>query len=145
MTETAINDREAVLGTVQALLDTIPARDRAAMGALLVPGGSAVRSRDDTVICTPFAEFPDQMPGGTTVLEERFYQPTVLIDEDIAVVWARYDFLVDGQVHHWGTNIVSLLKRDGRWRISAIADNGRTSPRPAGWEKGDELPGTGVR
>lgn len=136
MADGATDERQAVLDTVQALLDTIPARDRAGMRALLVPGGSAVRSRDEQVICTPFEEFPDQMPGGTTALEERFYQPTVLIDDDIAMVWARYDFLVDGQVHHWGTNIVSLLKRDGRWRISAVADNGRASPRPDGWEEG---------
>lgn len=136
MTDTATEERAAVLATVQALLDTIPPRDGAAMLELLVPGGSAVRSRDERVICTPLAEFPSQMPGGTEVLEERFYHPVVMIDADIAMVWARYDFLVDGQVHHWGTNILSLLKRDGRWRISAVADNGRTGPRPAGWELG---------
>jgi hypothetical protein len=136
MADSATDERQAVLDTVRTLLDTIPARDRARMRPLLVPGGSAVRSRDEQVICTPLAEFPDQMPGGTAELEERLYQPTVLIDADIAMVWARYDFLVDGQVHHWGTNIISLLKRDGRWRISAIADNGRTSPRPDGWENG---------
>lgn len=136
MADGATDERQSVLDTVQALLDTIPTRDRAGMRELLIPGGSAVRSRDEQVICTPLAEFPEQMPDGTTALEERFYQPTVLIEADIAMVWARYDFLIDGQVHHWGTNILSLLKRDGHWRISAIADNGRTSPRPDGWENG---------
>jgi hypothetical protein len=134
MADTATEERAAVLETVQALMDAIPPRDGAALRELLVPGGSAVRSRDDKVICTPLADF--RLPGGTEALEERFYQPVVLIDADIAMVWTRYDFLVDGQVHHWGTNILSLLKRDGRWRISAIADNGRTGPRPEGWELG---------
>ncbi|HEX4223082.1 MAG TPA: hypothetical protein VHZ97_12005 [Pseudonocardiaceae bacterium] len=136
MADTATEEREAVLKTVQALLDTIPPRDGAALRELLVPGGSAVRSRDDQIICTPLVDFPNQLPGGTEVLAELFYNPVVLVDDDIAVVWARYDFLVDGKVHHWGTNILSLLKRDGRWRISAIADNGRTGPRPEGWELG---------
>lgn len=102
MADTATEEREAVLATVQALMDTIPPRDGAAMRELLVPGGSAVRSRDDTVLCTPLADFPNQLPGGTEAMEERFYQPVVLIDADIAMVWTRYDFLVDGQVHHWG-------------------------------------------
>lgn len=132
----ADDEQQAVLDTVRELLGTVRTRDRERMRELLVPGGSAVRSRDEQVICTPLAEFPDLIPGGTSSLEEPFYQPFVLIDDDIAMVWARYDFLVDGEVHHWGTNILSLLKRDGRWRISAIADNGRTGPRPVGWENG---------
>ncbi len=40
-----------------------------------------------------------------------------------------------GDVHHWGTNILSFLKQDGRWRVSAIADNGRTGPRPVDWDR----------
>lgn len=131
------DERQAVLDTVQALLDTVAHRDREGLRALLVPGGSAVRSRDHQVLCTPLVDFPDIIPGGTSELLERFYTPTVRVDDDIAMVWARYDFFVDGQVHHWGTNIVSLLKQDGRWRVSAIADNGRSGPRPVGWENGE--------
>jgi hypothetical protein len=29
--------------------------------------------------------------------------PVGRVDDDIAVVWSRYDFFVDGDVHHWGT------------------------------------------
>ena len=74
------------------------------------------------------------MPAGKAVLQEQFHHPLVRVDDDIAVVWSRYDWFVDGDVHHWGTNILSFLKQDGRWRISAIADNGRTGPRPADWD-----------
>ncbi|HJP76011.1 MAG TPA: nuclear transport factor 2 family protein [Pseudonocardiaceae bacterium] len=137
MPDDAGNERQAVLDTVHAFLDTIPRKDVEGMRALLVPGGSIVRSRDGETICTPMMEFPDLMPARPGAREELFYRPTVLIDDDIAMVWTRYDFLVDGELHHWGTNIFSLLKRDGRWRLSAIADNGRTSPRPDGWETGD--------
>jgi hypothetical protein len=48
------------------------------------------------------------------------------------VVWVAYDFLIDGAARHWGTNIISFVKQDGRWRISGIADNGRDGSRPAG-------------
>lgn len=33
-------------------------------------------------------------------LDERFHEPLVRVNDDIAVVWAHYDFLVDGVVHH---------------------------------------------
>ena len=66
-------------------------------------------------------------------MEERFYQPVVLIDADIAMVDPLR--LPGRRPGNWGTNILSLLKREGRWRISAIADNGRR-PRPEGWELG---------
>jgi hypothetical protein len=119
---------------VQRLLDTVAKRDFQTMREILLPEGCAVQSRDHRVSHTRLCDFPEKMPGGTARLEERFYNPLVRIDDDIAVVWAHYDFLVDDEVHHWGTNILSFLKQDGRWRVSSVADNGRTGPRPEDWE-----------
>jgi hypothetical protein len=79
------------------------------MAELLFPDGCAVQSRDHQVTCTPLRDFPDLMPTGEATLEEQF--------------------------HHPGTNILSFLKQDGRWRVSAIADNGRTGPRPVDWDQ----------
>lgn len=119
-------DERAVLDTLDRLLATVANRDKEGMRQLLVPDGSAVQSRDHHVTCTALRDFPDKMPGGTSHLEERFYEPLVRVDDDIAMIWARYDFLVDGEVHHRGSNILSFVKQDGRWRVSAITDNGRT-------------------
>lgn len=139
-------DERDVLDTVHALLATVADRDTEAMARLLFPGGTAVQSRDHRVTCTPLSEFTTLVPGGTDRLEEHFHEPLIRVDDDIAMVWAHYDFLVDGAVHHWGTNILSLLKQDGRWRVSAIADNGRTGPRPDGWERADTVaPDHGTR
>jgi hypothetical protein len=54
----------------------------------------------------------------------------VHVDHDIAVIWCGYDVYFDGQPSHWGTNIVSLMKEDGHWRVCGITDNGRSGPRP---------------
>ena len=48
-------------------------------------------------------------------LEEPIYHPLIRIDHDLAMLWARYDFFIDGALHHVGANIFSLLKRDDRW------------------------------
>ncbi|MET7998340.1 nuclear transport factor 2 family protein [Amycolatopsis sp. NPDC005232] len=132
-------DALKVLDTVARLLDTVARRDKEGMRALLVPGGVSVRSRDHEVQVIPFADFPDLLPGGTAELDERFHDPLVRVDDDIAMVWAHYDFLVDGVVHHWGTNILSLLKQSGEWRVSSIADNGRTKARPRAWDRAETM------
>jgi hypothetical protein len=64
---------------------------------------------------TLLRDLPERLPEGTETLEERIYDPL---------------FRVDGDKHHRGTNIVSFLKREGSWRISGLADNGRSGPRP---------------
>ena len=84
--------------------------------------------------CAPLRDLPEKITGGTARLEERFYNPLVRVDDDIAMVWAHYDFLTDGEVHHWGTNILSFLKQDGQWRAFSVADNGRSGPRSQSWE-----------
>ena len=127
------DEKEAVLATVQRLLDTVAKRDKEGMSRILLPEGSAIQSRDHQVSYTQLRDFPEKMPGGTARLKERFHNPLVRIDDDIAMVWAQYDFLVDGEVHHWGTNILTLLKQDGQWRVSGVADNGRSGPRPENW------------
>jgi hypothetical protein len=123
-------EEEVILATVQRLLDTVANRDKEGMREILMPEGCATQSRDHQISNPKFRDFPEKIPGGTERLEERFYNPLVRVDDDIAMVWAQYDFLVEGEVHHWGTNILSFLKKDGRWRVSAIADNGRSGPRP---------------
>ena len=129
----AAGEVEVILATAQRLLATVANRDKEGMSEILLPEGCAAQSRDHQISHTRLRDFPEKIPGGTERLEERFYNPLVRVDDDIAMVWAQYDFLVEGEVHHWGTNILSFLKKDGLWRISAIADNGRSGPRPMNW------------
>jgi Putative lumazine-binding len=132
------DDETAVRTVVKRLLGTIADRDPATMREILMADGGATQVRDGVVAQTRLGDLPDviargELFTGPSRLEERFYDPLIRIDENIALVWAHYDYLTDGAVHHWGTNILSLLKQDGVWRVSNIADNGRSGPRPPDW------------
>jgi hypothetical protein len=35
----------------------------------------------------------------------------------------RYEFLVHGGIHHYGTNVLNLVRRDERWLIAGVANN----------------------
>jgi hypothetical protein len=51
-------------------------------------------------------------------LRERYWSPTVLIRESIAVVWAPYEFWEDGKTSHCGVDVFDLIRVKGEWRIA---------------------------
>ncbi len=74
-----------------------------------------------------FETFADRVSRpGTTQIEERIHDPMVRIDRDLAVVWAPFEFLVNGKVDHCGTDLFDLIRTDGKWFIASIEDTGRT-------------------
>jgi hypothetical protein len=46
------------------------------------------------------------------------------------MVWARYEFLIDRKLDHWGTDIINLVFITGKWMIAGVLDNSRRSDEP---------------
>ena len=57
----------------------------------------------------------DTLNDESSVLNETYWEPTVLIRGPMAVVWAPYRFRIDGKVSHCGIDVFEMLKIDGRW------------------------------
>ena len=122
----ATPDEQAVLAPVNALFDGMAKRDAAAMKKPLMAGGTMVLMRDGKPVQMTFEAFAERVgKPGTTKIEERIHDPLVRIDNDLAVVWAPFEFLVDGKVDHCGTDLFNLVRTDGKWLIASIADTGR--------------------
>jgi len=122
----ATPEEKAVLAPVKAMFDGMAKRDAAAIQAPLLPGGAMVLMRDGKPVQITFAGFAAKVAKpGTTQIEERIHDPLVRIDHDLAVVWAPFDFLVDGKVDHCGTDLFNLVRMDGKWLIASVADTGR--------------------
>jgi hypothetical protein len=101
-------------------------RDAAAIKKPLLSGGTMVLMRDGKPSQMTFEDFADRLgKPGTTSIQERIYDPLVRIDHDLALVWAPFDFLVDGKVDHCGTDLFNLVRTDGQWVIASVADTGR--------------------
>jgi len=119
-------EQQAVLAPVKAMFDGMSKRDAAAIKAPLLPGGTMVLMREGKPVQITFEDFAARVgKPGTTQIEERIHDPLVRIDHDLAVVWAPFDFLVDGKVDHCGTDLFNLVRVDGKWLIAGIADTGR--------------------
>jgi hypothetical protein len=122
----ATPEEQAVLAPVQAMFDGMAQRDAAAIKKPLLPGGTMVLMRDGKPTQMTFEAFADRVGRpGTTHIEERIHDPLVRIDSDLAMVWAPFEFLVDGKVDHCGTDLFNLVRTDGKWLIASAADTGR--------------------
>jgi hypothetical protein len=120
------SDEQEVLAPVNAMFDSMAKHDAAALKKPLLPGGTMVLMRNGKPNQLTFDAFAEMIgKPGKAQIEERIHDPLVRIDNDLAVVWAPFDFLVDGKVDHCGTDLFNLVRVDGKWLIASIADTGR--------------------
>jgi hypothetical protein len=126
LADAATPEEQAVLAPVQAMFDGMAKRDAAAIKKPTLPGGVMVLMRDGKPTQMTFEDFADRVgKPGKTRIEERIHDPLVRIDNDLAMVWAPFEFLTDGKVDHCGTDLFNLVREDGKWLIASVADTGR--------------------
>jgi len=124
------SDEQAVLAPITAMFKAMTNHDVAAFKAPLLPGGGLVLMREGKPHQMTFDAFAELIgKPGKAHIEERIHHPLVRIDNDLAVVWAPFEFLVDGKVDHCGTDLFNLVRTDGKWLIAGVADTGRKNCR----------------
>jgi hypothetical protein len=83
----------------------------------------------------PFEQFTKLIGSSKAVWLERIWNPTGLKNENMAVVWAEYDFHLNGTLHHCGVDSFQMLKTQDGWKISGVSNTRSTSgckPSPLG-------------
>jgi Putative lumazine-binding len=119
---------KAVLVPVQAMFDGMAHRDAAAIRAPWLPGGILTLVVEGSLSQITVENFANRVAtSGTTHIEERMHDPEVRIDHDLAVVWAPFNFFIDGKLDHCGRDLFSLNEKYGKWQIVALAATTRTN------------------
>ena len=114
-----------VLAPIDAMFHGMTERDPAAIKAAALPGTILVLMRDGKPEQMTIEAFAERVgKPGKTRIEERIHDPLVRIDHDLAMVWAPFEFLVDGKPDHCGTDLFNMVYTDGKWLIAGIADTG---------------------
>jgi hypothetical protein len=117
---------QAVLAPITAMFAAMAKHDVAEFKKPMLTGGSLVLMRDGKPVQMTFDAFADLIgKPGKAQIEERIHDPLVRIDNDLAVVWAPFEFLVDGKVDHCGTDLFNMVRVNGQWLVASIADTGR--------------------
>lgn len=65
-------------------------------------------------------QYLDSMSSRNDQLLERIWDAQVFEDDRLATVWTPYDFWLNGEFHHCGTNSFSLIRRDDGWLIAGV-------------------------
>jgi hypothetical protein len=113
---------------VQQLFESIAAHNVNTVRSLFTPNAVLLSVKDDgTPARMRYEEFADLLASTKNVWLERIWNPTVLVHGPIAVVWAEYDFHMNGNLSHCGIDSISLLKTSAGWKISSISDTNETS------------------
>lgn len=119
-----VHEGDRVLDTVYAFMAGLEARDAEGMRALVTEPGflAMVQERDgpDRVALTDLDSVITSLAGNQSDLSEPLYDPWVNVDGPVAMVWAYYDFLRDGELSHCGVDVFTLLRVDGEWKIATI-------------------------
>ena len=120
----AQGDESQVIATVQEFFDSMSTKDTAAARQILVMDATyfSVREGDDgtTIRGSTNREYVERLATTDNDLQERMWDPQVMVHEGIAVVWAPYEFQVNGEFSHCGVDAFSLVRIDGRWKIAGI-------------------------
>ena len=116
----------AALAVVQRFFDSMRDRDSIAATATLLETGQFISTRagadgGPTLRAQPFRDYVATVARLPDDYLERMWNPTVLLRGDVAMVWAPYDFHVNGRFSHCGIDVFSLLRTADGWKIAAGA------------------------
>jgi hypothetical protein len=121
------DEREAVMAPIRQLFDGMRQHDSVAVQSAFAPEGRllSVDARSGSVVLRVIR--PEQFAGAVgraqgAAWDEPIYDPEIRIDGDLAMVWARYDFLLGTTWSHCGVDAFMLAKLADGWKITQIAD-----------------------
>jgi len=126
------NDEAAVLSVVNELFEAYRVGDADRVAAALAPTGNMQRvvMKDGKSIVTP----PGSLDGFVNYVrsglkgkhDEPLWETSVHVDGDLASVWTKFAFYLEGKFHHCGVENFLLHKEDGKWRIFHLVDTSQT-------------------
>lgn len=127
-----VSEEQGVLDAVNRVFAGIAARDARAIGEALRPDATATVAQEAPdgshhIVHMTHDVLLGHFTPGPERFEERLTDPAIEIDGDIAYVWGRYTFRVDGKVTNCGYDHFDLVRESGSWKVQNITWSSRTT------------------
>lgn len=120
-------EKDRIISVVNQFFTVLETRDvKLAEKILMTDGGYfSTRTKDNKQLIkyTTFKAMIESLPKSKENYKEVMANPRVLIDGDIAMLWTKYKFYVNGTVSHGGVDSFSLIKTETGWKIAGIIYN----------------------
>lgn len=119
-----VDERAEVIAAADRFIAAINSNDADALRKMSIPegmnislryqsdGSSKIRSKSNSQAAADTA-------AGKSNFTERYWDPTVLIHNGIAMFWAPYSFDIDGKRSHCGVDQFDFIKVDGQWKLAS--------------------------
>jgi hypothetical protein len=117
----AAPDEDAVFAPINQMFDGMAKRDGSEVVTAAIPGAMFVSMQYGTLVQETFVQFGVNLGAGKTHINERIHDPLVRIDNDLAVVWAPFEFRINGKLDHCGTDLFDLVHNNGTWLIASLS------------------------
>jgi ketosteroid isomerase-like protein len=116
-------EEKAVLAAMDRYLAAISASDLEMMAAMQTPDGVnyralALPSGGMEILGRPNSYWVDPARKDGRTKRERYWAPTVLVRGSIAMVWAPYEFWIDGETSHCGVDVFNFIRVDDAWHVA---------------------------
>lgn len=115
-------EEREVAATIQRLFDAMAAHDGAALKAAFIDDARLIVVGLDGKVTTATSDsFVTRISVAKQAYLERMWEPKVHVNGGLAILWAPYDFHLDGKFSHCGIDTASLVKVNGAWKIASLA------------------------
>jgi hypothetical protein len=123
--------QEANVGEVTAVAKTflaaLSAADTATLSTLLATQAMiySVREGDagSAMAAVTREAFLESLGGEERELLERMWEPKVLVQDRVGMVWTPYDFHLNGRFSHCGIDVFTMLRGEEGWQVTNITYN----------------------
>ena len=122
----------AVMAPIEAMFSGLEARDGAKILAQTRPDGGATVANENadgtrSIRHLNWADFAGGIKPGPEHYKETLLDPAIEVDGDVAMVWSRYVFTIDGKPHHCGVDHFDLVRENGAWKVQNVTWSSRTT------------------
>lgn len=128
-----------VVEVAESFLAALSAPDTAALSGLLAPGAGIHSVREEEGATNLRAVSREDFLRGLGAEDqhflERMWNPTVQVQDGVAMVWTPYDFHRAGEFSHCGIDVFTMLRGSEGWQVTNISYNvvrDGCSPSPLG-------------
>jgi hypothetical protein len=127
------DDSKDALSIVNKMFDEMAAHNPAGIVALYTAEAqlaAAIKTKEGKSVIRTFAveAFSKNFAEKKNEIKEDMYAPEVKVYGDLALIFGRYVFFVDGKISHCGVNAFHLVRTGAGWRIA----NASTTIEPQG-------------
>ena len=115
-------DGKAAIAVADSVLAALSSGDRATLARLTldsaVVGGAGLHDGVERLSLRTWGLYISRT--GPPTFTERGFDASVRVQDRVAQVWMSYDLYVGDKWSHCGVDTITLMKRDGRWRVAAL-------------------------